>query len=136
MSKKQTKKVEVSYLRIVTELHPSIVSLGSLTISSVDAVLCIAKNRKIFEEKLKIYEEARKKIAEANCDKDKNGKPLVENNNYVYSNDDAKKETNNLLTELLGKEIKMDLHLIKEEWLDGVDGLTGNTIAGLLDILE
>lgn len=136
MSKKQTKKVQVSYLRIVTELHPSIVSLGSLKISSVDAVLSIARNRKIFEENLKIYEEARKKIAEANCDKDKDGKPLVDNNNYVYSNEEKKKETNKLLTELLANEVKLELHLIKEESLDGVDGLTGNTISGLLDILE
>jgi hypothetical protein len=136
MSKKQAKKLTITNQRLVLELHPAVVSLGSKSMKNLKGLMAVAKMKKTIEESLESYNGLRQKIAEQDCERDDNGKPIVENNSYTYKDDATKQRVNILIGELLNEEIELELPKLKEEWLDEVEGLTGNVISALLDLIE
>lgn len=54
--------------------------------------IALAQNNAAVEKGLKGYSENRKQIAERFAAKDKNGEPLVKNNEYVFEKDEDKAE--------------------------------------------
>jgi hypothetical protein len=136
MAKKTSKGIKMTYLTLITEFHPSIISLGSLKITNMKALMGIAKARKQADEANKMFTELRKKIAEQDCKKDEKGNPVIDNNNYTYASEKVKQEANKLINELHHQEVVLDIEPFDFELLDGVDGLTGNIIAGLGELIK
>lgn len=68
----------------------------------------------------KTIEETRKKIAEDLCEKDAEGKPAIEENQYKMS-DEAKVEFNKQYIDMLDTEADVELHKIDESSVDELD---------------
>jgi hypothetical protein len=68
----------------------------------------------------KTIEETRKKLAEDLCEKDAEGKPVIEENAYKIS-EDNKAEFNKQYIELLDSEADIELHKIDENLVDELD---------------
>ena len=68
----------------------------------------------------KTIEETRKKLAEDLCEKDAEGKPVIEENVYKIS-EDNKAEFNKQYIELLDSEAGIELHKIDENLVDELD---------------
>jgi aspartate-semialdehyde dehydrogenase len=136
MSEKGSTKVEMSYVKVVTEFFPALNHLGQLSVNNIDALIAITKTKKIAKEKAQEFTDMRTKLIQDSCEKDANGKPIIdETNSYKFANDKIKAETNKLLVELENKKVKLDITPINISVLQGVEGLTANTLEALEDFL-
>lgn len=131
----KTSKLKMTRLQLVTEFHPAIISLGSLKVKDLTALMRISKARRVAEEAMKEHIALRKNIAEQECEKDDKGRPVVEDGRYLYTDVEAQKQTIELLDELEAKEVELEIEPIDIKLLDGVEGLTGNTIMALGDFI-
>lgn len=137
MSKSESVKITMTTLEMVTEFHPAIIHLGTLSIKNVDVLLSIMKVSKIAKEKLNEYQEVRAKIAEVDCKKDKAGKPVLgENNEYQYAKEKSVEEVKENINELHNKKLTITVSPILLTRLRNVDGLTANTIIALREFIK
>jgi len=139
MSKKneqKTVKIKMTYREVITEFHPAITGLGSLNVKSIDALMAISKAKKLADSTVEEYNELRTNIAEQDCRKDKEGKPVISDNVYEYPNEKVQIETNKILIELDKREVTFDLVPVNINKLRNVDGLTANVIVAVREFLE
>ena len=64
----------------------------------------IAVNSEEAAKKIKVYDEERKKLAEQMAKKDEEGKPVIEDNYYIFEDPDA---WSNTIQELLDTEVEV-----------------------------
>lgn len=131
-----TVNIVISNRELITEFHPAITGLGSLTIKKLDALIAISKAKKTANDLLEEYSELRKKIVEQDCSKDKNGEPIIVGNMYQYPNEEVQVTASKLLKDLESSKISIKLTPISIQELNGVDGITANTIVALREFIK
>jgi len=137
MTKKKGKvKVILTYTELTSEFHPSITHLGALAVKEIDALMAIVRAKKITDEKNSEFYTLRKKVVEADCLRDKEGKPILENGMYTYKDENMHYETEERLKELENKKITLELTPISVKVLKGVENMTANTIVGLREFIQ
>ncbi|MFT8347680.1 hypothetical protein [Clostridium saccharoperbutylacetonicum] len=77
----------------------------------------LAKNIAVINKELKLFEEEKVKIIGQYALKDENGNPKIENNKYIFENDEKENECNEKYNELLDIEAEIELRGIKESEL-------------------
>lgn len=113
----------------------SLNALGGLKMNDLTVLMTIVKAKRMSKEHYDKYETLGKEIVEENCNKDENGEPIKENNNYRYKDTKTAKEVINKLDELDEQKIQFHLTPISLVSLHGVNGLTANIIEGLFDLI-
>lgn len=106
-------------------------------LSSVTAYR-IAKNIKLVNEELKVYNDQRIKLLENLANKDKDGKPIIkaENGTQEYDlTDENKLKLQEEVNKLLEEEINMDIKKVSLEQLDGA-GLSPAQLSTIEYMLE
>lgn len=74
----------------------------------------------VLEKALTEYEGTRAVLCEGLCERDDNDNPVVENNNYKFT-EENKKEFNLKFNELLNTEIALDICNVKQDDIKGLD---------------
>lgn len=141
---KSAKTITVTNGILISDLHPAIHTLGALNIKSIDTLMKIVKFRKAVQQQLELYSEAHKSISEANCEKDKTGRPVFETvmtqkgpqQMYKYKTAAISEEVTQRLSQLNDKKVEIEFESIKSTDLKNVEGLNANTIAALGDFIE
>ena len=113
----------------------SLQQLGGIALpqGSLDTILAIAKNTKKCEKINEEWNAARDAVFCNYAEKMDDGKtPLVKEGNYVIANEYA---TIKECGELDKKTVEVRLESIKKEVLRECEGITPNTIRGILSIL-
>lgn len=106
-------------------------------LSSVTAYR-IAKNIKLVNEELKVYNDQRIKLLENLANKDEDGKPIIkaENGTQEYDlTDENKLKLQEEVNKLLEEEINMDIKKVSLEQLDGA-GLSPAQLSTIEYMLE
>lgn len=85
---KKTVKMEMGEL--LKNANALAVIIGEKKSFAPEVNIALAQNSATIEKGLKGYAENRKQIAERFAAKDKNGEPLVKNNEYVFEKDEDK----------------------------------------------
>lgn len=80
----------------------------------------ISKNLKKLKVETKDYEEEREKACERLAEKDEEGKPIIEDNKYLFSGEN-RKALSNELDNLLDMEIEVDIQTVDVSVLDQCD---------------
>lgn len=141
---KKSQTITVTNGVLISELHPAIHSLGSLNIKPIDTLVKIVKFRKAVQQQMELYSEAHKSISEANCEKDKTGRPIFDTvmsqkgpqQMYKYKTPEIANEVNERIAQLNEKTVDIEFDPIKSSDLKNVEGLTANTIAALGEFIE
>jgi hypothetical protein len=132
--------IKITNAELVNEFYPAITTMGTLPITNIDVLITVAKARKSAKELYKEFFEVRKQLAEADCKKDKAGKPDFKVNDegqkdYQYGNEAVEQKTEDLIVELSEKEIEFEVKPFKAHTLKNVKGLNGNTLEQLGDLI-
>lgn len=102
--------------------------------ANVRAVYKIAKINRELKKELELVEEQRLDIIRQYCSVDDNGRPIIENQQYVIPAEHNKKLQQEL-NEFLSIEIKLNIEPLTLEDLEGFD-LSSRQITELLAIME
>lgn len=102
--------------------------------ANVRAVYKIAKINRELKKELELVEEQRLDIIRQYCSIDDNGRPIIENQQYVIPAEHNKKLQQEL-NEFLSIEIKLNIEPLTLEDLEGFD-LSSRQITELLAIME
>ena len=87
----------------------------------------IGRNRDVFAKEYQRYETERIKMCEMFADKDEDGKPIVENNNYQMT-DEARQELNEALEEFRNTtEVDIDIYKYNKKLDTLLNELDGNS---------
>lgn len=106
-------------------------------LSSVTAYR-IAKNIKLVNEELKVYNDQRIKLLENLANKDKDGKPIIKEDDGMQEydlTDENKLKLQEEVNKLLEEEINMDIKKVSLEQLDGA-GLSPAQLSTIEYMLE
>ena len=114
MAKNEQTKITMTYVQVITEFHPAITGLGSLSVKDISSLMSISKAKKVADDLVKEYNELRTKIAQQDCIKDtKTKEPKIVDNLYQYKTEAIQIETNKRLRELDSKEVTIEVSPIK-----------------------
>lgn len=100
-------------------IHPALKEFSRLKLP-VPIASKMTKNITAVETAISEYEKTRISIAESSCEKDKDEKPITENNNYKFS-EEGLKEFNTKLNELLNTEITLQIKVINESEIEKLE---------------
>lgn len=79
----------------------------------------LSRNMKNFEEEIRAYIEEREKILKSVCEKDENGKPLVENNGVDYKiNEESAGILEKEIEDLLDTEVDIEIRMVHKSILE------------------
>ena len=81
----------------------------------------IIKNMKAMETVATAYEAERNKIVEQYAKKDENDNPVIEDNRYIFQNEEAQKSYTSEVTELLEIENDIDIQTVTLDDLERCD---------------
>lgn len=99
--------------------HDVLEILGNAKGLSGTTAYRILKNIKRISEELKVYEETRKNIVEEKANKDKNGNPIIKENQYDLSSQNLKK-CNQEIEKLLNEEVDIEIKKVKLSEIDAI----------------
>ena len=97
----------------------------------------ISKNIKAISEELKTYNNTRTKLCEEYADKDKDGKPVIEDNKY-HIPVESSIELNKQLEQLLNETVDIKIKKVSLEDIDeaGLSPLELDSIEFMLELME
>lgn len=117
-------KTEITNLQILSEFAPALAELKTM---KTPGNITIAAVRAFNECKKKIdeYEQARISILVSHCRKDENGKPVIENNEYKFEDQEVKSKVEEEIKKIAESKCEFNLNPIDSRAFEKVE-LTGN----------
>jgi hypothetical protein len=128
------KKMKVTNIELVMGIAPALGKLAKLKFPKVETTLAIARNIKIVQGELDIYEDVRTKIAISEADKKENGDPVIAEGNYVFSDPEAQVRAQQKINEFNMTETDVELYPIDLNDLAEGEGVTPEMINGVFSI--
>lgn len=138
--------MKISNLELKASFQPTLVELAK---SKTNARLSynIAKTIKSVGSAIDTFDEARKQIIETRCNKDDAGKPVTEEkevinqqgqtvkvSDYVFPNDDVKKEVLGLLQDLEKQEVDVEIYPVSLDDFGSIE-ISGLTLLALKEFV-
>lgn len=121
--------MKITYQRLIDELAPGLQELAQKP-TSTKVAYNVAKSIKAAQEAIEVFNSAKKNIIESLCKKDDKGKPVLENNSYVFEGDNQI-EAQAKLAELVKTEIDVDLFPITINDIEQMKDVTGKMMFNL-----
>lgn len=81
----------------------------------------LLKNLENLKAETDRFEKVRIRILEKYCDKDEDNKPIIENNSYIFNNENSKTEMVKEVNELLIGEISIDIEEIPFSAIENIN---------------
>jgi hypothetical protein len=131
----KTKEVQVPYLQLIHGMSLAYDQLGSLVFDDVETMLNIVRSKQEVKKAVEQYNEVRTTIAQELCIVDKDGKPVLDKNNYTYKSDKDKEKTFQNLIALDDKQVTLKLPLLEQKKLTTAKGLTANMLSALSEVI-
>lgn len=118
----------------INGLMQALVELAQLK-TGFKIALATAKSIRNLENISKDLEKARISIVESYCLKE-DGKPKIEGAEYVFENDELKKNCTDEIDLLLNSEIEVELHTLPAKYYEGIVDITPSLVYRLEKFIE
>lgn len=135
-------EIEITNDQLMNEFVPAVVHLCSLNIKNVDILSKFVKAKRAAKALAEEYNETRTALLEQDCIKGEDGKPEQEvideqsgRTKYKYETPEDERLALQGVNELLKQKVSFNVQQVKLKSLRNIDGLSGNTIDMVYDLI-
>lgn len=129
------KTIKISNIQLLSDFAPALNEIKDIKMKGSLTVKVVKTMNNIFDV-LRKYDTVRKSVLEKYAEKDANGKFITENKDgqqvYKFPSQQDQDNAGEAAMQIANEEIDLVVYPFKEEELDGIDGVTAETIGRLV----